>query len=99
MTPTSEYRTISLSKGLSAKVDAADYDFLVKWKWHVIWSRCTQSFYVEAWDHTSGLKRIKMHRIVMGCTPKDGKQIDHKNGDSLDNRRGIFALLVMPKIR
>lgn len=30
-------------------------------------------------------RRIKMHRIIMGA--KESQKIDHKNGDTLDNRR------------
>ena len=79
------YREIPLSRGMTALVDAEDYELLSKWKWHVAWAYRT--FYAESWDYSEGKNRIMMHRVIMGCNRKDGKQIDHINGNSLDNRR------------
>ncbi len=30
---------------------------------------------------------VKMHRQIMGSTPGDGRDVDHINGNKLDNRR------------
>lgn len=35
----------------------------------------------------AGNSRGLMHRLISGCEPKDGKVVDHINGDRLDNRR------------
>lgn len=81
------YREISLSRGLVAIVDDEDYSFLSQFKWHVVWSECTNSFYAETWLYKPVKIREKMHRLLLGLHKRDGKQIDHKNGNTLDNRR------------
>lgn len=86
-TPTKqEYREIPLTRGQVAVVDAADYERLTRHKWTAHWEKKTQSFYAK---RTAGKPRktIWMHREVMGAVPADGKQIDHKDHDSLNNRR------------
>ena len=86
-TPSVDYRLIPLSRGKFAKVDADTFDWLMQWKWHVVREECIHGFYAEAWDYSDGKYRIKMHRLIMGCARRDKRQIDHINGDSLDNRR------------
>lgn len=36
---------------------------------------------------------ISLHRWIMGCTPHDGKIIDHKNRNKLDNRRANLRIV------
>lgn len=62
-----------------AKVDASDAKVVSVFRWHL---------------HTEGYaatkvkgKRVFMHRLLLGCTPGDGIEVDHKNFDCLDNRR------------
>ena len=85
--PSEDYRLIPLTQGQFAKVDTEDFERISKWKWHAYWEPLTRSFYAEAWDYRNGKTRIKMHREIMGCVRGDGKQVDHENGDTLDNRR------------
>jgi hypothetical protein len=80
-------RYIPLTQGQVATVDAVDFERINQWNWHAQWNPSTQSFY--AWRNiTIGFKkytRISMHNEVTN-TPK-GYPVDHRNGDSLDNRR------------
>lgn len=78
-------KKIPLTKGKVALVDDDDFAFLSQWKW------CSDSkgyaFRSEKRSETGRLKRkgIYLHRVVMGSP--EGKQIDHINGDILDNRK------------
>lgn len=74
-------KKIPLTKGKFAIVDDEDYELLSHWKWYVNYHG-----YAER-DTTSSGKTLhfKMHQVIMGHV--DGKEIDHKNGDKLDNTR------------
>lgn len=77
-------RRIKLTQGYSAIVDDEDYDFLSRWKWHVL---VGSKVYAMRNSTPSNGKRhhILMHRFILKAP--SGKQIDHINGDSLDNRK------------
>ncbi len=84
------YRTSPLSRGLSAIVDAADFDALNQHKWYAGKNR-TGKFYAirHARDPITGKeKKVKMHREIMGLCEGDPRQVDHIYPPAtLDNRR------------
>jgi hypothetical protein len=71
---------IKLSQGKFALADDEDYTYLsmVKWYYH-------NGYAVRT--HRSGKKQesLKMHRVILDVVA--GEQVDHINGNSLDNRR------------
>ena len=71
-------KKLYLTKGKYTIVDDKDYDSLSQWKWSFL-----NSGGGYAVRNSKG-KIILLHRQIMNY-PKEG--IDHKNGDSLDNRR------------
>lgn len=77
-------REIALSLGYVAKVDDADYDRLSVHKWH---ARVKKRHVYAVRNNQRGLspRTIRMHREILA--PAGGVMVDHKNGDSLDNRR------------
>lgn len=88
-TPESLYRLIPLTQGQWAIVDAADYDWLMQWKWSAWWSPSSRSFYaIRAVKLPNGKSQtIRMHRVVLGLEPSDRRLGDHRNHSTLDNRR------------
>lgn len=78
-------KEIQLTQGMVALVEDDDYEYLAQFKWCAQRSRNT--FY--AMRHSPCLNgistTIKMHSEIMD-TPK-GMQVDHRNGNGLDNRR------------
>ena len=78
-------RTIPLTQGYEAVVDAADYDHLMRWKWcaqrdgNTVYARRT------IWVRDGNVRAVLMHREIMGA--KRGVKIDHKDRDGLNNRR------------
>lgn len=78
-------KEIPLTKGYIAIVDDEDHAFLSQWRWHV----CIGPKHVYAMRNSapSNGKRhhIMMHREL--CPVADGYEVDHINGNSLDNRR------------
>ena len=74
-----QIRYISLTGGLSAIVDAADYEWLSKYRWRITWAN---SGYVYS---TMKGRQVLMHRLIMD--PPVGMVVDHVNGSRWDNRR------------
>ena len=77
-------KAISLGRERFAIVDDEDFEHLSQWKW------CTNGDgyagrNVPDETKASGWVFITMHLVLMGKQP--GKEIDHINGDKLDNRR------------
>jgi len=72
-----ETRVIPLRCGLFAIVDAADYEWLSRYRWFL----CGAGY---AARHAPG-KTILMHREIMQAPA--GMVVDHINGNRLDNRR------------
>jgi len=75
-------REIELSKGLVALVDDQDYGWLMTGgKWHA--RGCSHPYAVRTKWVGKRSHAETMHRLIL---PTDG-QVDHINGDTLDNRR------------
>ena len=76
-------RYISLTKGQSALVDDEDYVWLTERKWF------THSGGYAVRNINTGTRRNAgisyMHRVILGVA--SGVQVDHINGNKLDNRR------------
>lgn len=86
-----DFKLIPLTKGQFAKVDSADYEWLNQWKWQAWFVKSTQSYYAirGKWNPVKqNMDAVRMHRVIMGCSEGDRRQIDHANCDTLDNRRG-----------
>jgi hypothetical protein len=70
-------KLISLSQGLQATVDDADYEPLMQWKWSA-W-RCGSGLYAY---RKNGRLSIFMHKQITGFA-----MTDHVDGNGLNNRR------------
>jgi hypothetical protein len=78
-------KEIRLTRGMVALVDDVDFDYLNQWKWYARKSKST--FYAA---RAQLFKIIRMHRVIMDAP--DGMEVDHINGNSLDNRRTNLRL-------
>jgi len=75
-------RYIELTQGYKSMIDCSNYNLLNNWSW-----RITPNGYAIASDKKiiKGERRhFYMHRVVLSA--KKGQQIDHINGNKLDNR-------------
>ena len=81
------YKIIPLSRGLETIVDENMFEELSKHKWHIHDSRGK----LYAYGYIRHLRRhVKMHRMIINA-PSD-KDVDHINGDTLDNRKSNLRL-------
>lgn len=76
-------KTIPLSQGKVAIVDAGDYPQLNKLKWIAV-RRGNAWYAINKRVHGTKVIIIKMHRLI-ARTPND-QICHHKNGNGLDNR-------------
>jgi hypothetical protein len=75
-------KEIPLTQGKIAIVDDQDYEMLSHWKWSVMHNG--QKWYAQRVDYENR-KTILMHRVITDAP--SGMDVDHANGDGLDNRR------------
>jgi hypothetical protein len=77
---------IPLTLGKYTIVDDEDYVILSKHKWYANKDHDFDNYYVVRGIRIKGKrKKEKMHRIIMN--PPVGMEVDHINGNGLDNRR------------
>jgi hypothetical protein len=74
--PEGDVKQIPIGDGYYTYVDAADYEWLSRWKWHM------QGGYAVRYEKR---KLIFMHRQIR--QPPPGRIVDHKNRNRLDNTR------------
>lgn len=71
---------------IEIKIDIDDIEKVSKYKWHVIYDKTIDNFYVcHRINNKTNKKCIKLHRLIMDC-PRD-MEIDHVNHNTLDNRK------------
>jgi hypothetical protein len=82
-------KEVPLGKGKVALVDDEDYERVVAWRWQA-------NLRKGQWRARRTAQRgerkysVFMHRFILGAPP--GTLVDHRNGDTLDNRRGNLRL-------
>lgn len=78
-------RRLELTRGKFALVDDADFPSLTEHRWHAF--PAGKTWYAAS---SCGRKRVYLHRMILGAEP--GMEVDHINGDGLDNRRTNLRL-------
>lgn len=90
-------KEIQLTRGMVALVDDEDFEWLNQWKWYA--AHANRSKFYAARDTRRGKRErggiVYMHRQIMDAG--SGLEVDHKNGNSLDCRRGNLRLCDHPQ--
>lgn len=90
-------KVIELTQSKSALVDDDDYDSLSCHTWCAVKDHRRPVFYATTARSRGdeGPKTIQMARMILGLEPGDGKQVDHIDGDGLNNRRSNLRVVTM----
>jgi HNH endonuclease len=85
-------KEIPLTRGYSAFVDDADYDWLSEFKWRAHKGGPGQGapYALRVTSRRAGRRPVLMHREILDAPP--GIPVDHVNGKTLDNRRQNLRL-------
>lgn len=76
---------IPLTKGKEAICDKKDYNLIAEYNWYA--SGTKDNYYAKrSYMKNNKQKGICMHRVILGLTDSN-IQVDHKNGNGIDNRR------------
>lgn len=81
---------IQLTKGKCAVVDATDYDWLNQWKWYAQHTGVGRHYAMRRIERNGISRLICMHRFILEAP--EGVEVDHKNGNPLDNQRENLRL-------
>jgi hypothetical protein len=69
-------------------LDDEDYDRVIQCgKWSCIYSNRSHTFYATRHAKTTNRRLIYMHVFIMKSEPSKGEQIDHWDGNGLNNQR------------
>ena len=75
-----------LSNGGITFVDDSDFEWLNQWKW----TRDGYGYVLRFFGARNNQKQIRIHRAILNAP--EGIQVDHINGNPLDNRRKNLRL-------
>jgi len=82
---------IPLTAGFTTVIDEADWPLVAPYTWCTI-KQGTRYPYAKAWAREGADRRvIFMHRLILNAPPE--LHVDHKNHDTLDNRRSNLRLV------
>lgn len=84
-------KTIPLTQDKTTFVDDGDFNYLQQWKWRLSAAR-GRAYAVRRRCRADGpgTETIRMHRIILNAPSV--LEVDHVNGNGLDNRRGNLRL-------
>lgn len=77
---------IPLTRGVAALINEEDFELVSSYKWYA--RKTLNGFYATC----SSIKRLHMHRLIMGVEIGEPIFIDHKNMNGLDNTRSNLRL-------
>lgn len=87
-------KTIPLTKGMETMVDDSDYDELIKKKWWFLDLRIySRVGYAARSVKINGKKKcVMMHRFILGLSWDTKIQVDHIDGNGLNNQRSNLRI-------
>lgn len=90
-----DVKEILLNHSQVALVDDADQKELSRFKWYASWDKTTGGYYAMRRENLQDGRNVTvyMHRQILGAQPGGTDQVDHKNHNTLDNRRDNLRIV------
>jgi hypothetical protein len=86
-------KEIPLTQGQVAIVDDEDFAHINQYKWHAQRQRNGRFYAVRLTSTSEGRKLLCMHRVILGLSREDPREVDHKEPPlTLDNRRSNLRI-------
>ncbi len=85
-----DVKEIRLTRGFVALVDSEDFDRISGFKWYASSSIKQEPYAIRSVYEGGSYKHVHMHREIMNAP--HGLVVDHKNHNSLDNRKSNLRL-------
>lgn len=83
-------KRIPLTRGYFTTVDDVDYQRASKFRWCVHTRKDSDRKYAIRRGRAGEKRTVGLHRWLLNA--QDGTEVDHKNGDGLDNRRSNIRI-------
>jgi len=83
-------KIIPLTQGREAIIDDQDYDKVSPFKWHAAMRKGI--WYARTYMPGNRKTAIKMHRFILGLSSADHIQVDHVDGNGLNNTRANLRI-------
>lgn len=80
-------KEIQLTKGYVTIVDDDIYDWVNGMRWHALTTPSGKVYASGAAKHLGNGKEVSLHRVVLATHTYKTMDVDHINGDTLDNRK------------
>jgi len=88
-------KKIKLTKGQFTVIDDCDFEWLSQYKWCAAWDKKAKSYYAKRYSKRINGKQcpISMAREILGLKKGDKREADHRNHNTLDNKRSNLRIV------
>lgn len=83
-------KEIALTRGIVAIVDDDDFELISKFNWSASNYGYAQAHFTK---EDGRYTKISMHRLISGLRLGDKREVDHINGNTVDNRRSNLRIV------
>ncbi len=91
----SEIKAFPLTQGFATVVDLEDFHMFGKHKWFAKFGAGKVPYAARSVRENGKTRTVRLHRVIMNSP--QGMEVDHENGDTLDNRRSNLKIVTKQK--
>lgn len=81
--------------GYPVLIDDDDLSIVQRYRWYTMASKDNLIYFLSFYKQNGKRITVSLHREIANCQYNDGKYVDHKNGNTFDNRKGNLRICTM----